>query len=76
MLCERCKKDVYKHMLCKYCNRKICNACMKSSKKVTKINRIAICKDCWGKTKIRKEYKNEIATPPQEAAYERSYERK
>ncbi len=49
---------------------------MKSSKKVTKINRIAICKDCWGKTKIRKEYKNEIATPPQEAAYERSYERK
>jgi hypothetical protein len=57
-MCERCGKDMYKSVVCNYCNRKICNDCMKSSKRKSKTIRIIICKDCWSKLPSRKTYKN------------------
>jgi hypothetical protein len=57
MLCERCGKDMFKHETCNFCNKKICNDCMKSSKKKSKVVRSVICKDCWSKIPSRKAYK-------------------
>jgi hypothetical protein len=58
MLCEKCSADVYKIETCRYCNKKICNDCVKSSRRVTKIARIVICKDCWSDMKKRKSFKS------------------
>ncbi len=58
MLCERCSAEIYKHDLCRYCNRKICNNCIKSSRRVSKTQRIVICKDCWSVMKRRKAFKS------------------
>ncbi|MCL5008444.1 MAG: hypothetical protein M1156_00955 [Candidatus Marsarchaeota archaeon] len=57
MLCERCGRENYKHVVCNYCNRKICNNCLKSSKRVTKTEKAFICKDCWSDMKKRTKYK-------------------
>ncbi len=59
MLCERCGKEVYKNEVCNYCKKKLCFNCVKSSRRVTKTNRIVICKDCWGKITKRKQFKSE-----------------
>ena len=61
MLCERCRKEIYKYVVCNYCGRKICNDCMKSSQRASKTNRLVICKDCWSDMKKRKAYKNKVA---------------
>jgi len=58
--CERCKAEVFKYLQCGYCGRSICNNCIKSSKKITKINRIVICKSCWSDMKKRSTYKNRV----------------
>ncbi|MEM3791381.1 MAG: hypothetical protein QXL16_01465 [Candidatus Micrarchaeaceae archaeon] len=56
--CERCGKEVSIREKCEYCSRKICNHCVKASRKVTKANRIVICKDCWNNTTLRSQYRN------------------
>jgi len=58
MICERCSKEIHKREKCDYCNRTICNSCVKSSRRVSKIHRTVICKDCWGKIPMRKKYKS------------------
>ncbi len=58
MLCERCSAEIYKHEFCRYCNRKICTNCVKSSRRVSKTQRIVICKDCWSVMKRRKAFKS------------------
>ncbi|MDE1850646.1 MAG: hypothetical protein KGH54_02515 [Candidatus Micrarchaeota archaeon] len=58
MMCERCGKDIFKYSTCNYCKKKICVNCMKSSRKVTKTNRIVICKDDWSKMTKRKTFKS------------------
>ncbi len=60
MLCERCGKEIHKNVSCGYCNKKICYSCLKSSKRVTKVEKAFICKDCWSNMKKRKKYKSLI----------------
>lgn len=61
LLCERCKKEVYKLEHCNYCNKMICNSCMKSSSRFQKTTRLVICKDCWGNLKRRSAFKSNKA---------------
>ena len=58
LLCDRCKREIFKLEVCTYCKRQICNRCMKSSQRVKKTTRLVICKDCWTDTKKRKVFKN------------------
>jgi hypothetical protein len=58
ILCERCKKEIFKNEVCNYCGRKICHDCVKASQKASKTQRLVICKDCWGKTEKKLKYKN------------------
>jgi len=60
MLCERCKKEVYEIETCNYCKRKICHSCVKASQRKAKVNRLVICKDCWGKIPMRSLYKRAL----------------
>ncbi|MCL5430112.1 MAG: hypothetical protein M1504_01385 [Candidatus Marsarchaeota archaeon] len=57
MMCDRCKKEVYKAELCNYCGKKICDSCVKSSQKATKLQRLVICRDCWSMMPKRKAFK-------------------
>lgn len=57
-LCERCKREIFKNEVCSYCNKKICNSCIKSSERFQKTTRIVICKDCWGNVKRRNAFRN------------------
>jgi hypothetical protein len=59
MICERCGKEAYLLEQCEYCNRKVCVACEKSAKKVSRIKRIVICKSCWSDMKKRGAFKSE-----------------
>lgn len=59
--CEICKREIYKNETCNYCNRKICNNCMKSSQRVQKVTRLVICKECWSNIKKRTAFKNRKA---------------
>ncbi|MGB9577393.1 MAG: hypothetical protein ACP5O3_00175 [Candidatus Micrarchaeia archaeon] len=59
MKCERCGSDAHVIEACDYCGRKVCRACIKSSRTVAKTIRRVICKDCWTNTKKRKEFKSE-----------------
>lgn len=61
-LCERCKREINKYEICTYCNRKICNECIKSSMRVQKVTRLVICKDDWGNIKKRTAFKNRSGT--------------
>ncbi len=70
MICERCGNEIFKYEQCNYCKRKICVNCMKSSRRVSKINRIVICKDCWGKMSRRKQFKSESKVEKSEIKYE------
>ncbi len=67
-LCERCKDEMYKGETCNYCNRKICNNCMKSSMRVQKVTRLVICKDCWSNMKKRTAFKNKKGDTKQQVA--------
>ncbi|MDE1874390.1 MAG: hypothetical protein KGI04_04740 [Candidatus Micrarchaeota archaeon] len=66
MRCERCGRDVFKHVVCNYCERKIGQECIKSSKRKTKVIKLIICKDCWSVMERRKAYKS--AEPSVQAA--------
>ena len=57
-ICERCGKETHRTEKCNYCGKKICKACVKSSKNVKKTQRLVICKDCWGKMEARKKWKS------------------
>ncbi|MDE1856978.1 MAG: hypothetical protein KGH98_02730 [Candidatus Micrarchaeota archaeon] len=57
-LCDRCKREIYRFETCDYCDRKICDACTKSTYRVQKTTRLAICKDCWSNLKKRTAFKN------------------
>ncbi len=70
MLCERCGTEVYKHVVCSYCSRKICNDCIKSSKRVTKTEKAIICKDCWSDMKKRTKYKRAMKEVQQQRSYD------
>lgn len=48
---------MFKYETCDFCKKKICNDCMKSSRKGSKVIRKVICKDCWSKMPNRKAYK-------------------
>ncbi|MGC8628798.1 MAG: hypothetical protein ACP5T4_01135 [Candidatus Micrarchaeia archaeon] len=58
MLCERCKREIYKYEVCNYCGRKIGTECVKSSRRLSKSVRLVICKDCWSDVKKRKAFKS------------------
>ena len=57
MMCERCKDEVHFVQIDQFCNRMICNNCMKASKNPLKTKHVAICKDCWSDMKKRHSYK-------------------
>ena len=59
MLCERCKKEAHYLELDPFCGRKICQNCIKSSKRVKETKQhVVICKDCWGDIEKRKKFKS------------------
>ena len=60
LMCERCKREVYRLELCNYCGRKIGVECVKSSQRASRISRLAICKDDWSDIKKRTLYKNKV----------------
>ena len=55
--CDRCGADSQYLEYCDFCKRKCCMKCVKSSKRASKIRRAVICKDCWGKSDLRRKYK-------------------
>lgn len=56
-ICERCGSEAKLLEKCMGCSKKICRNCIKSQKKLHKLVRVTICKDCWGKMPKRTEYK-------------------
>lgn len=58
MICQRCGTEIYKYSTCNYCKRNICNNCIKSSRRVSKVIRLVICADDWSKMPTRKIYKS------------------
>lgn len=56
--CERCGKAMYKYNTCNYCKRRIDVNCMKSSRRVSKVIRLVICKDDWSKMPSRRAFKS------------------
>ena len=42
---------------CDSCGKKVCQSCEKSAKRLKKVRRVVICKDCWGKLKLRSKFK-------------------
>ena len=73
MLCEKCHREIFKFVQCTYCNRKICNDCMKSSKRKSKSVRLIICKECWSIMPRRKVYKSTTMAPIQQQQERFSY---
>ncbi|MCX8174918.1 MAG: hypothetical protein N3E51_01810 [Candidatus Micrarchaeota archaeon] len=57
MICDRCSNQVYALEKCNYCEKHVCEACKKSAKRVKKVDRYVICKDCWGNLKHRADFK-------------------
>ncbi len=58
MLCERCKREVFRFEACNYCGRKVCHSCVKSSQTAKKTLRLVICGDCWSDMRKRRAYKH------------------
>ena len=58
MICERCGAEIYRSDTCNYCNKKICNNCIKNSKKISRTEKLIICKDCWSNMKKRSKHKS------------------
>ena len=57
MICERCSAQVYMLDKCSSCGKEVCKSCEKSAKRVKKVTRVVICKDCWGDLPKRKRFK-------------------
>ncbi len=58
MICERCSDNVHFVEKCEYCGKMVCVNCEKSAKRLKKVTRLVICKDCWGKLSVRKKFKS------------------
>ncbi|MFA6214298.1 MAG: hypothetical protein WC717_03405 [Candidatus Micrarchaeia archaeon] len=57
MICERCSSQQYMLEKCNSCGRMVCESCEKSAKRVKKVARHVICKDCWGDMGKRAKFK-------------------
>jgi hypothetical protein len=68
ILCDRCKREVYRYERCNYCLRNVCVSCEKSSQRIKKTMRMVICKDCWGDMRKRGAFKNRKAEVQEEEA--------
>ncbi|PIO03854.1 hypothetical protein COT57_00250 [Candidatus Micrarchaeota archaeon CG09_land_8_20_14_0_10_55_25] len=53
--CERCGREAQYREACNHCNRKVCQSCIKNSKR-TSTGRAIICKDCCGDSAKRKKH--------------------
>ncbi|MCL5434327.1 MAG: hypothetical protein M1559_01270 [Candidatus Marsarchaeota archaeon] len=62
ILCERCKREIFRTFKCNYCGRNLCRNCVKSSKRKSKTVKLVICKDCWSEMPKRKAYKSDRET--------------
>ncbi|MEM3399579.1 MAG: hypothetical protein QXP42_01980 [Candidatus Micrarchaeia archaeon] len=58
MICQRCSKEIHLLENCDFCQRLVCVSCIKSSRRLSKVERIVICKDCWSDNKKRQEFKS------------------
>ncbi|MBD3210862.1 hypothetical protein GF318_05765 [Candidatus Micrarchaeota archaeon] len=56
--CQRCGAQTAKLYECDYCQKKVCENCLKSSKR-KKVGKRYICKSCWSDLEKRKAYKSE-----------------
>jgi len=56
--CERRGEQVARAERCTYCNKQVCEACLKSSKRIAKTRRYFICKSCWGNIGFRTRFKS------------------
>ena len=57
MICERCSGQEYTLEKCNSCGKMVCESCKKSAKRVKKVTRYVICKDCWTDLKTRAKFK-------------------
>lgn len=57
LTCERCGNQTAKLQPCTYCQKKDCVACIKSSRRKNKREKIYICRGCWGSLKVRAQFK-------------------
>lgn len=58
LICEKCGGETTNFEKCTGCAKKICRTCVKSQKKLHKLERVAICRDCWGKMDKRGRFKS------------------
>ncbi len=56
--CERCGRDTHFVQKCTFCGKWVCQSCVHASKNVEKVNRIVICKTCFGDASKMKAYEN------------------
>lgn len=64
MTCGRCGAQTAKLETCNYCRKKVCNNCIKSSRRVKgKVKKLFICKGCWGSIKSRRKFKSAGSQP-------------
>jgi len=56
--CQRCSDQTHLLEKCTYCRKYICRKCEKSARRLAKINRLIICKDCWGNMATRMQFKS------------------
>lgn len=68
MVCDRCKREIFRSETCNYCGRKIGVECVKASQKANKLTRLVICKDDWSKLPMRSMYKNRQSVNLQQKA--------
>jgi len=57
LICERCSSQVYMVEKCNSCGKMVCQSCVKSAKRLKKVSRVVICRDCWGDMKKRSKFK-------------------
>ena len=55
--CERCGVQTAKLEKCGYCQKMVCNLCIKNSKR-KKVGNRYICKSCWSDMDKRKQFKS------------------
>ena len=57
-LCDRCKNETHFSEKCNFCDRRICRDCLKSQKRLHKLERMTMCKTCWGDLGKRSRFKS------------------
>jgi len=56
--CERCSAETHFVEKCTFCKKYVCRGCEHAAKNIAKVNRIVICKTCFGDVKKMKEYEH------------------